>query len=127
MGKLKSTELRAMNKTQLTEKLDNLKTELWNLRVSKVASSSQSKLTKIKTVRKDIARVLTVINQKRKTALFNQYKHDKYRPLDLRPKLTRAMRRRLTPKQAHKKTLKLQKRLRHFPKRKFALKQPITN
>ena len=48
------------------------------------------------TVRKSIARVLTVMNQKQRQNLREFYKSKKYLPLDLRPKKTRAIRRRLT-------------------------------
>jgi large subunit ribosomal protein L35e len=48
------------------------------------------------TVRKSIARVLTVINQKARKNTREYYKDKKYLPLDLRPKKTRAIRRRLT-------------------------------
>lgn len=48
------------------------------------------------TVRKSIARVLTVMNQKARQNLRELYKKKKYAPLDLRPKKTRAIRRRLT-------------------------------
>jgi large subunit ribosomal protein L35e len=48
------------------------------------------------TVRKSIARVLTVINQKARRGTREYYKDKKYLPLDLRPKKTRAIRRRLT-------------------------------
>lgn len=49
------------------------------------------------TVRKSIARVLTVTNQKQRQNLRELYKNKKYKPLDLRVKKTRAIRRRLTP------------------------------
>ena len=48
------------------------------------------------TVRKAIARVLTIMNQKSRENLREFYKDKKYLPLDLRPKKTRAIRRRLT-------------------------------
>lgn len=48
------------------------------------------------TVRKSIARVLTVMNQKARQNLREYYKGKKYIPLDLRVKKTRAIRRRLT-------------------------------
>jgi large subunit ribosomal protein L35e len=50
-------------------------------------------------VRLGIAQVLTVISQKQKEALREVYKKKKYLPLDLRPKKTRAIRRRLTKHQ----------------------------
>jgi hypothetical protein len=54
-----------------------------------------------KIVRTSIARVLTVISQKQKSALREAYKKKKLLPLDLRPKKTRAIRRRLTKHQVH--------------------------
>lgn len=50
-------------------------------------------------MRLSIAQVLTVISQKQKAALREVYKNKKYLPLDLRPKKTRAIRRRLTKNQ----------------------------
>ena len=52
-----------------------------------------------KVVRLGIAQVLTVMSQKQKLALREAYKNKKYLPLDLRPKKTRAIRRRLTKHQ----------------------------
>lgn len=52
-------------------------------------------------VRLSIAQVLTVISQKQKAVLREAYKNKKYLPLDLRPKKTRAIRRRLTKHQVH--------------------------
>lgn len=46
----------------------------------------------------------------------------KYKPLDLRPKKTRAIRRRLTTEQANAKTERMVKKARHFPLRRFAVK-----
>lgn len=48
------------------------------------------------TVRKSIARVLTITNQKARQNIREYYKNKKYLPLDLRPKKTRAIRRRFT-------------------------------
>ncbi|KAG8373677.1 hypothetical protein BUALT_Bualt11G0049500 [Buddleja alternifolia] len=53
----------------------------------------------MKMVRLSIAQVLTVISQKQKSALREAYKNKKYLPLDIRPKKTRAIRRRLTKHQ----------------------------
>jgi len=46
----------------------------------------------------------------------------KYLPLDLRPKKTRAIRRRLTPEQLALTTLKAKKKAAYFPARRYALK-----
>jgi large subunit ribosomal protein L35e len=75
-----------------------------------------------KEVRKSIARVLTVITQNQRQSVKEAYRGKKYKPLDLRPKKTRAIRRRLTKYEASRKTLRQQKRRQHFPMRKYALK-----
>jgi len=46
----------------------------------------------------------------------------KYKPLDLRPKKTRAIRKALSAHEKSLKTPKELKRLRAFPERKFAIK-----
>jgi large subunit ribosomal protein L35e len=46
----------------------------------------------------------------------------KYKPLDLRQKKTRAMRKALTPHEASLKTARELRRRRAFPLRKFAVK-----
>ncbi|KAF6994739.1 hypothetical protein CFC21_011369, partial [Triticum aestivum] len=74
-----------------------------------------------KVVRTSIARVLTVISQKQKAALREAYKNKRL-PLDLRPKKTRAIRRRLTKHQLSLKTEREKKREKYFPMRKYAIK-----
>lgn len=73
-------------------------------------------------VRKSIARILTVINANQRSQLRLFYKNKKYLPLDLRPKLTRELRRQLTKHEATKVTEKQRKRQIHFPQRKYAVK-----
>ena len=46
----------------------------------------------------------------------------KYKPLDLRPKKTRAMRRRLNKHEENLKTKKQQRKERLYPLRKYAVK-----
>merc|ERR1711933_207024 len=81
----------------------------------------KAELLKIHVVRKSIAVVLTVINQKEMSELRKFYAGKKYKPLNLRAKKTRAIRRRLTRKQLSMKTERTQKRLANFPMRKYAL------
>jgi len=120
MAKLKVHELRVKNKADLMKQLEELKTELAALRVAKVTGGAASKLSKIKVVRKSIARVLTVQNQNQKREMRVYYK-DKQLPLDLRTKKTRAIRRRMTPEEKGAKTLRTQKKEKHFPLRKYAV------
>ena len=91
------------------------------MRVSKVSSQPQVKLTKIRQVRKSIARVLTVLNEKRRDTARNEYKKKRYTPKDLRLKSSRAARRRLTKFEQKKTTLRTQKKSENFPQRKYAL------
>merc|ERR1711988_1484649 len=100
-----------MGKADLTKQLEDLKTELQQLR-----------LAKIKVVRKSIARVNTVFNQNVKKTLRKEYSDKNYTPLDLRAKKTRAIRRRLTKAQASALTTREAKRQQYFPLRKYAIK-----
>eukprot|EP01097_Dermamoeba_algensis_P007110 TRINITY_DN4460_c0_g1_i1.p1 TRINITY_DN4460_c0_g1~~TRINITY_DN4460_c0_g1_i1.p1 ORF type:complete len:125 (+),score=33.03 TRINITY_DN4460_c0_g1_i1:114-488(+) len=122
MAKIKAHELRTQKKAELLKKLEDLKKELSQLRVAKVTGGAPSKLAKIRVVRKSIARVLTVINQTRKAQLHLFYKGKNYKPLDLRPKKTRAIRRRLSASDQQRTTLRQAKKRAHFPQRKYAVK-----
>merc|ERR1712118_247853 len=97
------------SKDALHDQLNELKQELLSLRISKHSCKSTNKLTKIKNVRNGIARILTVIQQiqrgesKKETAL------NKYLPLALRSKLSRAKRAALTKSQKKLRTDKLRR------------------
>ena len=122
MPKVLAYELRSNTKDELLKSLSNLKEELATLRVAQVTGGASNKVMRIKSVRKSIARVLTVYNQKQKSAVRELYKGKKYSPLDIRVKKTRAIRRKLTKKESNMKTLKQSKKETHFPVRKFAIK-----
>ncbi|KAI9738669.1 MAG: 60S ribosomal protein L35 [Cirrosporium novae-zelandiae] len=121
-AKVKTGQLWGKNKDELKTQLDELKTELGQLRVQKISGGGQSKLTRIHDLRKSIARILTVINANQRAQLRIFYKNKKYIPLDLRPKQTRAIRRRLNKHEVSLKTEKQKKKLTHFPQRKYAVK-----
>lgn len=128
------------NKTfeELSEILEEHKKELAALRVKKVVSGTQTQISKIGVIRKSIARILTVINLKKRQAIktafqsrqsikqYNAANKTSYSlnklPKELRPRLTRALRRKLTKNQSEKKLLKVLKREQNFPQRKYALK-----
>mmetsp|Transcript_57317 Transcript_57317/g.124019 ORF Transcript_57317/g.124019 Transcript_57317/m.124019 type:complete len:122 (+) Transcript_57317:79-444(+) len=118
---VKAYELRSSTSKELMNQLDDMKNELAQLRVAKVAGGAASKLAKIKFVRKNVARVLTVYNQKQKAEARKQYKGKKYLPKDLRPKKTRAMRRALKPEQKWMKTPKQKQVANNFPMRRYAV------
>merc|ERR1712066_101674 len=119
--RVKAYELRSKTSKELLKELDEMKNELAQLRVAKVAGGAASKLAKIKIVRKSIARILTVYNQKQKAEARKEWKGKKYTPLDLRPKKTRAIRRALKVEQLHLKTAKEKTRASNFPQRRFAV------
>lgn len=111
-------ELYFNSKKDLEEKLTHLKEELFKLRVQKLQKSS---VKSINVVRKNIARVLTVINLKKRQEAKKLFAGKKYIPNDLRPKKTRALRRKLTLHEQRKETLKSRKKRIAFPMRKFAV------
>ncbi|CAD6185739.1 unnamed protein product [Caenorhabditis auriculariae] len=120
--KIKTKTIRGSKKDALLKTLEEQKTELASLRVSKVTGGAASKLSKIRVVRKNIARILTVISQTQKQELRKFYADQKYKPIDLRPKKTRAIRRQLTSHEQSLRTAKQSAKLRKFPLRKFAVK-----
>ena len=65
--------------------------------MSKVSATSQVKATKINYLRKSISKLLTLINTKSKIKSSKKYLQKRHKPLDMRPKLTRAIRKKLTP------------------------------
>merc|ERR1712002_406176 len=123
MAKVKAHELRARKKEDLLHQLNELKTELQQLHVAKVTGGAPSKLSKIKVVRKSIARVMTVISHTQRENLRKFHAAKKYKPLDLRVKKARAMRRALTKHEAGLKTLRQIKKETHFSIRKYAVKE----
>ena len=136
-------DYRKKNNTELLADLKKLREDLQNIRFTKVSGTAVAKLSKIKTLRRQIARVLTIIRENKKqdvikklTTKVTKEKKDgkeeevtstiknlkmKHIPLDLRPKLTRAMRRRMTKFERKLVTLKQLKRKLNFPMRKFAV------
>ena len=136
-------EYRKKNNEALLADLKKLREDLQNIRFTKGSGTAVAKLTKIKSLRKQIARVLTIIRENKKsevvknlrTKVTKENKGDKEEevkttvkylkakniPLDLRPKLTRAKRRQLTKYERKLVTLKQLKRKLNFPVRKFAV------
>lgn len=65
-GKVKAHELRPKTKGELVKTLEELKADLAKLRVQQTTGGNAAKVARIGVVRKAIARVLTVTNQKAK-------------------------------------------------------------
>ena len=77
---LKSKALRALSAQDLTKKLTELQKELQELQIAKVSSGVASKLAKIRVVRKAIARILTISNQKAREELKANFQNRKSIP-----------------------------------------------
>merc|ERR1712071_323562 len=120
--RLRVSMIRDQNKKELLEKVATLRQELATLRVAKVTGQSTSKVGKINTVRKDIARVLTVINQAQKAELQKFYRGNKTRPTDLKPRKTRARRKGLNKHELSLKKIKAVKRACKNNQLKYAIK-----
>merc|ERR1712001_145012 len=120
--KLRAAELRNEDKAALEAKLAEFRQELATLQVAKVTSGGPSKLGKIHSVRKSIAKVLTVINQARKAELQKFYRGKTIRPVDLKPRKTRALRKRLNKHEETLKSLKTVRREQKTAKKMYAIK-----
>ena len=134
---------RKKNNTELLSDLKKLREELQQIRFTRVSGTAVSKLSKIKTLRKEIARVLTIIRENKKNEVVSKLLERKSQelkdgkeeevtktiknlkvkhiPIDLRAKKTRAQRKALTKFENNLLTLKQLKRKLNFPKRKFAV------
>ena len=136
-------EYRKKNTQELLNELKKMREELQKIRFTKGSGTAVAKLSKIKELRKQIARVLTIIRENRKEEVVKGLRERvtknekdgkeeevkttiknlklKHIPLDLRPKLTRAKRRRMTKFERKLVTLRQLKRRLNFPMRKFAV------
>ena len=134
---------RKKNNTELLSDLKKLREELQQIRFTRVSGTAVSKLSKIKTLRKEIARVLTIIRENKKNEVVSKLLERKSQelkdgkeeevtktiknlkvkhiPIDLRAKKTRAQRKALTKFENNLLTLRQLKRKLNFPKRKFAV------
>merc|ERR1712125_26699 len=121
MQRVKAHELRSKDEQACVEELQKHRKELASLRVSKVAAAPQVKLAKARAVRKNIAKVLTVINEKRRSEARDAFGKKKYLPRDLRMKKTRAFRRRLTKFERTRTTKRAQKKSDNAKLRKYAV------
>jgi len=64
---MNASELRDKSVDQLREELVNLKKEAFNLRFQQATGANENS-SRIRTVRRDVARVMTVLNEKANSA-----------------------------------------------------------
>ncbi|KAG0711344.1 60S ribosomal protein L35 [Chionoecetes opilio] len=123
--KVKCSDLRNKKKDELLKQLEELKQELSGLRVAKVTGGAASKLSKILEV---LVMPLEALHEEGKPLglevswLKTKVQNKKFKPLDLRPKKTRSIRRALTRRELQIMTPKESKRRWNFPMRKYAVK-----
>mmetsp|Transcript_13080 Transcript_13080/g.22064 ORF Transcript_13080/g.22064 Transcript_13080/m.22064 type:complete len:128 (-) Transcript_13080:108-491(-) len=119
--KVKAYQLRNKSEEDLLKTLTQFRGELVGLRSSKVASAPQVKLARIRVVRKAIAKVLTVLNEKRRNEAKAAWKNKKYTPKDLRVKGSKAGRSGLNKKELKLQTVRAAQKAGNFRLRKFAV------
>jgi len=68
LKRLKTDELSGLSDQDLVKRLNDLRSELSRLRSSAARGTLKKELGEIKTVRRNIARILTAINSKMKVA-----------------------------------------------------------
>ena len=123
MSHLRMKELVDKDKKALLKQLQEYKKELSQLRVAQVMSNTASKVGKIGTMRKNIARILTVMNQKERVNLRKLYTDEKtVMPKSLRPKLTHKRRLALKTNEARRRSRSQMRAAAKYPKRVFAVK-----
>ncbi len=66
MARLKMKTVRELNETDLKDRLDQLRSELTKLRIESSKGTLRKDSGKVKPLRRDIARVLTRLNELRK-------------------------------------------------------------
>jgi large subunit ribosomal protein L29 len=66
MARVKLKNLQEMNQTDLGEKLSELKSELLKLKSERAKGTLKKQTGSIRWVRRDIARILTILGEKRK-------------------------------------------------------------
>lgn len=93
------------------------------MRVAKVTSRIPQKLSRLSIVRRDVARINTILYQKARQDAIETYKNKKYVPKELRARKTRAIRRALSKRQQNLKSVRVMKRQAKYPQRLFALKK----
>ena len=64
MARVKLKTLQEMNRTDLTEKLSELEAELMKLKSERAKGTLKKETGSIRWMRRDIARILTIINER---------------------------------------------------------------
>merc|ERR1719401_1076705 len=114
--------LRVQDKEALETKIKDLNLELLTIRATKSACTTQQKLSKIKALRRGIARVLSTIQQKHRDVLKKNFEKTKAVLSRFTTKNSRAIRKALTKHQRNKKTERQRKKDMAFQVHRYAIR-----
>jgi large subunit ribosomal protein L35e len=116
--KIEASEIREKSMADLETMIGDLKAAYLTARQQK--RSGIVKGHEMRVAKKNVARALTVLTEKKYVEAVEKHKNDKYLPKDLRPKMTRAKRRALTKRQMGLKVHRVKKMERMYPKVYFS-------
>lgn len=113
--------LKNMNVDALIESVKNHKSHLLTLRQQKTLGTLKGK--EISETRKNIARALSVLTEKRIEEAVEKYKNAKHLPKDMRMKLTRSKRHELTRRESRKQVRRVRARQNKYRKIHFGYQE----
>lgn len=116
--KVEMSTLTPLTSDQLVSKLTVLKTELFTIRQQKNLGTLKGK--EISTARKNVARCLTALREKRLEEAIEKYKKARILPKDMRKKLTKKLRMKLTKNQARSQVWRVQCREMKYKKKYYS-------
>lgn len=122
---IKIKDLREKSKDELLKQLTECKQELSQLRVAQQTGGAESRLGRIRPIRKSIARILTVLNANERAnrrMFYSEGSLKKKLPKSLRPKLTHRRRLALSTQERNRRTRRQCRRASKYPPRVYAVK-----
>ena len=120
MPHLKPKELITKSRADLLEQLTTLEKKLFELRGQKAQQTN--KISELRTTRRDIARVKTILMIQQREALNKKFEGAKHVPIDLRKYEVKAKRNALPAKYANKLVKRAARRAKFLKPVKFAIK-----
>lgn len=116
--KVEAAELRTLSDEELAAALKNCEEEYQRFLQQRYSHTAER--ADVTLARKNIARCKYVMKERQIKMAVEEFKGSKYLPKELRPKLNKALRMRLTRDQRNKKTLSQRIHKSKYPKKVFA-------
>lgn len=114
-----ASDLRNMSVEQLQEQLEAFRVEHQQMLQRKHSQSVEP--GEMRVARKNIARCTHILREKEMAGLVEEYRGKRFIPKELRPKLNRALRRKLTDKQKNARVRSVRIHAAKYPKKIFSL------